>query len=304
MASRSPQHLVHSRDRELLTALDWAPMTARQLLKLSATWPQPFRSQRNMRDRLQQLGEVGLVRSFRYAAVDPGQPENYYQLSREGYRTVHGPDAVLPTKGYGAEVAISRQLHTRALADVLVHTAVAAHRSRIVMTGVYRENSLRLSAGQESVYPDAAFILVAPDQNTYRFFLEIDCGTERVRSDRSDQSWERKLQVYDQVQDQWAENRFRVLIVTVRSGPERLERILNLAGRVQRSPHRTLFYGATLYAYLGSTFAATSPLFADHRGRRQSLVLGNLSPREEPRSQTLIAPVPEPPALSGRLRSA
>jgi len=279
-------------------------MTARQLLKLSATWSEPFVAQRTIRDRLQQLGEVGLVRAFRYAAVDPGQPENYYQLSREGYRTVHDPDTELPTKGYGGKVAISRQLHTRALADALVHTAVAAHRSRIEMTGVYRENSLRLSASQGSVYPDAAFILVAPDQNSYRFFLEIDCGTERVRSDRSDQCWERKLQVYDRVQDQWAENRFRVLIVTVRSGPERLERILNLASRVQRNPNRTLFYGATLYAYLGTTFAATSPLFADHRGRRQSLVPGNLSPEEQPGTQTSTAAVPSTPVLSGRLLSA
>jgi hypothetical protein len=272
MATPLKRRLINDRDIELLTALDWAPMTARQLARLSSVWPKPFQALRTIRDRLQQLTEIGLIKTFRYATVAPGQPENYYLLTRSGYQIVHGPDVRPPTKGYGAEVAISRQMHTRAVADFLVHTAVAAHHAGVDFTGVYRENSVRLAAGDESVYPDASFILIAPDRTTYRFFLEIDCGTERVRSDTSDQSWERKARVYDRVQDTISSNRFRVLIVAARSGADRLHRMLAAASAVQRNLDRTLFYGIPLYAYLASGLGVTAPIFVNHRGARQSLV--------------------------------
>jgi hypothetical protein len=163
-------------------------------------------------------------------------------------------------------------MHTRALADFLVQTAVAAHQVGVEFTGVYRENTVRLTAGDESVYPDASFILVAPDQATYRYFLEIDCGTERVRSATGDQSWERKARVYDRVQDQWNGSRFRVLVVTVRDAKARLSHILETAGRVQHNPDRTLFYGLALYDYLASGSSVTFPIFSDYRGRRHPLV--------------------------------
>jgi len=272
MTNSLRHHHVTPRDHRILAALDIAPLTAKQLRKLSTTWSQPFVALRTLRERLQALSELRLLRIYRYATLYPGQPEQYYVLTREGFQTLHGPDVPPPTKGHFAELAISRQAHSRGLADFLVHMQVAAHRSKVSVSGLYRENSLQLSSGDESVYPDAAFVLVTSEGAEYRFFVEIDCGTERLQSTSSDRTWERKARIYDRVQDEHKENRFRVLIVTVRAGRQRLDHILATAAAAHRDPNRTLFYGATMYAVLASEHAATAPVFVDNRGRPQSLV--------------------------------
>ncbi|MGE0536193.1 MAG: replication-relaxation family protein [Pirellulales bacterium] len=272
MATRVPHRHVTPRDHRILAALDIAPLTAKQLKKLSATWPYPFNALRTARERLQSLSELGLLRIHRYATLYPGQPEQYYVLTREGFQTLHGPDAKPPTKGHFAELAISRQAHSRGLADFLVHFQVAAHRSNVAVSGMYRENSLQLTAGDESVYPDAAFVLVTSDRQEYRFFVEIDCGTERLQSMNSDRTWQRKARVYHRLQDEHKENRFRVLVVAVRAGTERVSNILKTASAVHRDPNRTLFLGVTMFAMLSAEHAATAPIFIDHRGRPQSLV--------------------------------
>src|SRR5262245_5096578 len=151
MTSTSPGWLVTPRDIEMLRALDYAPLTARQLQKLSETWETPFKVARLVRERFQRLAEAKLVTVHRYAIVERGQPENYYLLTRHGYRLLYGPDAQPPTKGYFAPAALARQAHQRAVSEFIVHTMCCAHRSGIRFTGFYRENSIRLSAGGDSV---------------------------------------------------------------------------------------------------------------------------------------------------------
>lgn len=283
MPSNSPGWLVTPRDVEMLRALDYAPLTARQLEKLSITWESPFGSTRLVRERLQRLGEAKLVSVHRYAILDRGQPENYYLLTRRGYRLLHGPDSQPPTKGYFSPVGLARQPHQRAVSDFIVHTACGAHRSGIRFTGFYRENTIRLTAAGQSIYPDASFALVTRDDKVFRFFAEIDNGTERVRSQKDADSIERKIRTYDAVQDQSPEQRFRVLFISGRNSQERLDHILEAAAEVVRNPNRTLFYGATLVSYLTTAFAVTSPAFIDHRGHRQSLV-------PDIRADSLLAP--------------
>ncbi len=242
MTRVSPGWLVTPRDVELLRALDYAPLTARQLEKLSMTWEAPFRSTRLVRERLQRMGEAKLVSVHRYAILDRGQPENYYLLSRRGYRLLHGPDSQPPTKGYFSPAGLARQPHQRAVSDFVVHTACGAHRSGIRFTGFYRENTIRLAADGQSIYPDASFALVTRDDKVFRFFVEIDNDTERIRSQKDADSIERKIRTYDAVQDQSPERRGSC------SSPRRI-------------PQRD-----------STTFSVTSPLFVDHRGDRQSLV--------------------------------
>src|SRR4051794_37648789 len=153
MASTAPLRLLTPRDLEILTALDYAPLTARQLLKLSCTFAQPFPNERRVRDRLQALGSAGRVRRWQYATAGRGAP-NYYTLSPLGYRLLHGVGAIPPTKRAFSPVGIAQQHHTQSLADFIVHTTVSAHRAGVRFTGFYRENTLRLKVGDECLYPD------------------------------------------------------------------------------------------------------------------------------------------------------
>ena len=157
---------ITPRDLEMLAALDYAPLTGRQLEKLSDTWAEPFPSARMVRERLQRMAEAKLVKPYNYAVIRSIKPENYYVLTRRGYQLVHGPDSEPPTKGYCSPVALVRQCHQQALSDFIVHTAVGAHRSGAQLTGFRRENTIRLDAGGQSVYPDCSFLLA---EKTRRF---------------------------------------------------------------------------------------------------------------------------------------
>lgn len=268
MTSRSPQ--LGERALEILAALDCSPLTARQIIHWSTTWAIPFRSLRRTFEYLQKLAELKLVRRHRYAAIAPGQPENYYTLTREGYHLLHGPDTPPPTKGAFAEIGLSRQRHSRALADAIAHTVTRAHRSGVRVSHFFRENALRLEVADESLYPDCSFSIVTPAQAVFRYFMEIDMGTERLRSDRCDDSLQKKLRFYDRFQNQ-VDYRFRVAIIVASNSAPRVRHILSTAADVSSNPNRTLFYATTLVGYIAS-HSATSPAFRDEHDRAQSLL--------------------------------
>ena len=264
--------LVTDRDLDILAALDMAPLTAEQLMKLSRTFSHPFPDPRRVRERLRRLIEAERVRAFRYATSGPGAPV-YYVLSPLGYRLLHGHAAPLPSRRTFEPIGIARQRHTHALADFMVHTVAAAHSAEIRLTGHRRENSLRLDAGGDSLYPDAAFQLLTLDGRLFRFFVEIDCSNERILSEKVADSWQRKIDFYEAYADD-APNRFRVLVVVV-AGEERLRHVLDAAARRARNPRRGLFYGVTLDFYCRVSGAVTSSCWLDHRGNSVPLIIAN-----------------------------
>jgi hypothetical protein len=167
-------------------------------------------------------------------------------------------------------MGFSREPHTRALADFIVHTAVAAHDAGIQFTGFARENTFWLRVGGDTLFPDGAFQLIA-GVHEFSFFVELDNSGQRIRSDSADaESWERKIRLYEAFQDQ-CEMRFRVLVITTRSA-ERLSHILKRASELAKNPDRSLIYGVTLAQYLEHENALTAACFQDHRGKRASLV--------------------------------
>ncbi len=269
MSRTDTLRLVTPRDIDILTALDRCPLTALQLLKLSRTFEHPFTTERRVRERLQVLCGCGRVRRSQYATADHGT-QNYYTLLPTGYQLLHGPDASAPTKRYFAPMGFSREPHTRALADFIVHTAVAAHESGIRFTGFARENTFWLRVGEETLFPDSAFQLIVGERE-FSFFVELDNSGQRIRSDSTDaESWERKIRLYEAFQDE-CKMRFRLLVITTRS-EERLGHILGLASQLARNPHRSLVYGVSLAGYLKQTHAKTAACFQNHRGQRVSLV--------------------------------
>jgi hypothetical protein len=262
---------VTIRDLEILRALDLTPLTAAQMMRLSAIWNEPFLSQRTVRDRMLRLVTCRLVRVWRYSTTFPCQPTNYYTLSRAGYQLLHGLDAAPPSKQHFSEVALSRQPHTQALANFIVHTHVAAQAGLIEITGFRRENTVRLEVGGAALFPDASFELRSENGRRYRFFVEVDGGTERLCTQKAAESIERKIRLYDAFQDATSE-RFRVLFVVMHGSLARLRNILDVAARAVRNPDRSLVYGVTLPGYVATLHAVTSPVFHDHRDHDRALV--------------------------------
>ena len=262
--------LLLPRDLAVLSALDHMPLTIEQLLKLSRTFAVPFTSASRVRGRLGRLRDAGWVRRWRYATATRGTPTDYYTLSPEGFRLLHGHTVPIPHKRHFSEVGIARQHHTRSLADTVVHLTVTAHDQSVRLVDFTRESGLRLTVGQEHVQPDCAFQLETPNKDTFNFVVELDCGSERIRSTKEVDSLERKIRLYDQFQDT-CPNRFRVLFVTTRSA-ERLDHILHAAGQLVRNPRRTLVYGATLAELLAHTDPILAPCFRDHRQQALPLI--------------------------------
>jgi len=172
--------------------------------------------------------------------------------------------------------------------DFIVHTDLAACMAGVKFRGFHRENALKLMAGDESLYPDCAFRLVAADGQCFNFVVEIDNGTERVRTQKDDESWQRKIRLYDQYQDQCAE-RFRVLIVTT-SCSSRLQHILDTARHLARNPRRSLFYGAALPEYLHQADSVHALCFLNHRGQRLAIVPAAETSRSWATRTTQLAP--------------
>lgn len=124
-----------------------------------------------------------------------------------------------------------------------------------------------------TVFPDAAFVIRRADGSQFPFCLELDNGTERVRSKQDVESIERKLRAYDAHQSQFTKfdpNRYLVLIVTTRC-MFRVQHILQLASSVMRHPGRTVFVGASLSSCL-ELDPFTDALLIDHRGLKRTLV--------------------------------
>src|SRR5581483_1530158 len=242
MATSARHRLVTKRDIEIFGALGLCPLTAAQLLAISQTFASPFTGERRLRQRLLQLDGAGRVHRRPYAVADHGVP-NYYTLTPLGYRLLRGADAPAPPKRMFDAVMLSRQHHTRSLADFLVHTVVSAHRAGIGFTNYYRENTLRLGIGDDALFPDAAFTLVERGAE-YVFYVEIDAATERIRSSKETDSWERKITLYNRLQDSTPQP-FRVLAVSTRTS-ERTAHILAASAALVRNRYRPLVFGIGL----------------------------------------------------------
>ncbi len=269
MATASPLCLVTPRDLDLFEALDRCPLTVRQLLKLSCTFAYPFTTERRVQERLQCLVAVGRVRRWPYATAGQGAL-SYYTLTPLGYRLLHGCDTLPSGRGIFGPVGVARQAHTQALAEVIIHLVAAAERSGIPIENFRRENALRLRVGAENLYPDGAFELLRGQDARFTFYLEIDNRSETVSVGSSFDSWGRKIQFYEKLQDAQSD-RFRVLAITT-GGPQRLRHMLESAGDLARNPRRSLVYGIGYAAFLSVADPLASPCFRNHLDQSVALV--------------------------------
>ena len=294
MANAEQHRHLTDRDVEILQALDRSPLTVNQLLKLSQTFSgQPFGSARSVQDRLQKLRQVGWVQSWPYAMVTRGSSPDYYRLTLLGFRLLHGENTPPPTKRHFSEISVARHYHTHSLAEFVVHTLTAAHRRGIMLKNFYRENTLPLPINGDVLYPDSVFELHTHDGRQFNFMVELDNGTERVRSEKDTESWQRKIRLYNVLQDRNYPARFRVLLVSTRCSG-RMRAILSLAAEHSTNPQRELLYGIHLDDYLREPDAVCHPCFRNHRDEPIALVTDMSAPVTRPvvaADQLAVAPV-------------
>jgi hypothetical protein len=269
MTKATRRIVLTTRDEDLLRAIDRCPLTVRQLRTLSGMFQREFSSDRRLQDRLAQLTRAGMVRRFRYASLS-GTGQFYYTLTPESFRVIHGDDMPMPGRGAFREIGIARHHHAFNLAEFLVHTLVAARSIDAELGDYVRENSLKLSADGDELFPDGAFTLTLPDRPSFQFYVELDNSTEPLNAPRTRDSWLRKLRVYDNLQN-CTPTRFRVLGVVTRT-KQRLQNLASLAASVALNPQRGLFLGVFLPDYIANECPLTSPIFTDHRGLKLSLL--------------------------------
>jgi hypothetical protein len=289
---------ISLRDRDLLTLLDRTPVTAALALKASSAFTgESFKDERRVRERLQQLCDAGLSRRFMLAQAGGGAM-NYYKLTAAGFAALYGSETALPPRACFSEVPLSRLEHTLELAEVIVHTLVAAQRQRVTVTKFHRENELTLQAGSHIQQPDF-HIQLHQAGKTFNVLVELDRGTESVDSPAG-QSIRQKILGYEAYQDlvwlDWKQAGergqrpyFKVAFLT--SSTARAYHILALAKTLARNGDRQLCYAVSLDEYLACPDAVRAPLFLDHGGHWQSLV--NLHPT----SSDLRAPVRLPASV-------
>ena len=267
------QTKIGARDIDILTALDRCPLTTAQLLYLSQTFEQPFGDENNLRRRLRNLAKSQLIRSFPYALISDGRSPRYFKLTRGGYQMLYGKSAPLPRRRYLHEIAAGHHHHTHSLAEALSHLVVNTAAHHIDLRYFARENSLRLQSDGFTLYPDCAFQMVGSDSRPFNFVVELDNGTERVRSKLDIESIERKLRGYDAHQANFQafdQRRFVVLFITTRSAV-RLDHILDLAQMISTKKERTLFMGIDLKTIQNSD-PFCEAVFRDQRGLKRMLL--------------------------------
>jgi hypothetical protein len=260
------------------------PLTAEQLLRLSATFSQPFLAVRRVRRRLHLLWSAGWVQCWQYATSSRGAV-NYYKLTPAGFRLLNGPKTPLPSRAYFQPVSLGLQEHTRALADFIVHTLTSAQTASLAVLTFHRENELRLELGDAMLMPDCAFQILTTTGEVLRFCVEIDNGTEPLFSSKERDSWQRKIRFYERYQDGLPQ-RFRVVVVTTKSDRRHLS-ILRAASPLVRNPQRRLVYAAPLAAYLAAPDGVLAPCFLDHDQTPCALVPPTSS------GATTPAPIPQ-----------
>lgn len=297
-----PQEVVISvRDLALLRLLDLTPATAVQIRKASVTFgDEPFRDERRVRERLQALGDAGLVRSFP-AAIPGGGVMRYYRLTQEGFRSASPEAADNPPRVSLNEIAPSRLRHAMVTGDAIVHTLVACHERGVRVLKTTGDGRLTLAIGEHRQQPDFHMQLAFAGR-TFNLVFEIDNATEPLDSHR-EQSIRTKILGYETYQDWVLHNwkqagshgprpSFRVVFLT--TGSERANHILWLASDLARNKDRRLVYASTQDEYLSEPNAITTPIFSDHNGEWQALVNPQPTSRFQREPIRLTRPVTVP----------
>ena len=259
-----PIQLTH-RDEQTLLALQKLPLTSQQLFELSETFSNSFPSERVLRRRMQRLGEEGMVRRFYYAFPTNGRSPAYWRLTRASFRLLNGMTGQdpLPRRSFFSPMGVSLHFHTHSVAQVVVRLLVDAHRNGIEVEDLEIENGLEIGDG-EKIVPDVTLTLRCSEGKQYLFFLELDTGSERVRTlQKLPSSIQKKLEFYERYR-RMNRKAFRVLFVTT-SSKQRALNILRFGAGLTNNYSAQSIYASFLPDLLSSNDSVTDHAFINHR---------------------------------------
>ena len=263
---------ITDRDIDLLIAIDRHPMTTSQLFRLSQSFTQPFSDERLLRRRLAVLRTADLLQNWPLATISNGGLPHYWKLTRDGYRALYGQNVALPKRRYFEQISAGHHHHVRCQGEFLTHLFAMAVRNGVAVHQFARENSVRIECDAGIVYPDCAFQLIR-NQQKYNFVVEIDNGTERVRSTQDTESIQRKLITYEAHQRKFKAfdpGRYIVLLITTRS-ELRISHMLDVAKDVMGDSKRTVFLGCSLDAFTRSD-PFRDDILSDHLSQSRLLI--------------------------------
>ena len=198
--------ILSQRDLALLRLLDLTPATATHIRKASVTFDgDNFRDERRVRERLQALGEAGLIRSWSIA-IPSGGLMSYFRLTLNGHRAAFPDEVDSPPRTSLSEIAPSRVRHAMATAEMIVHSLVACHERGVVIQRTLGDGRLTLQVGEYRQQPDYHLQLGYAGR-TFNLVFEIDNATEPLDS-RREQSIRTKILGYETYQD-WVLRRWK-----------------------------------------------------------------------------------------------
>ncbi len=271
----APNVKLTRRDLDLLESLYRDPKTARQVLRESVIYSEPFPSLDRVQERLGALAQAGFVDRVRapFAGSELGSPPYWYRLTRTGFVGRFGGE-VLPRTGFFRR---RPSTHAMALAEWNIHTYLAAQADgEAVIEMFVPENEWRFETGGGVLLPDATYRFRLPDGRRYTFFVELDNGTEtQVYRMLKGSTIEEKVRRYERLHYEVATQKqfspFRVLFICT-SSRIRAGNILATARRVVRERRRVIFYAGWLPDYLHCDGPLRAPVFRDQQGRAIGLL--------------------------------
>ena len=290
-----------NRRRAVLDALLLTPMTSKQLSQYLVARFGIRLPKQNFARMMKRLlapprvnGKVSspLIKKFHYSTESRGELI-YYKLTENAYRSIVDTEEKLPTKAFFRPISLSRQPHTRHLADIVVKFHADAQRNGQVIRDEYRENELALHVEQETLKPDRAFQLVTP-RSPFNFLIENDEGSERQTTAADYESLQQKVEFYFRYQ-KLLQHPIRVLFFFSRPG-ERMNRFLEMA-RLAAIEHynvqKCLCFAVARNDFLKSSNAFFSSVFTDHLDQPRALLTPKYKVRTNRRKnkENLLLPV-------------
>jgi len=275
MATKKTRREWTFRVDDVATFLFRTPASPEQVLEVSQTWCEGnrFTSLDYTQRFLNRLCHAGWLSQSQDPAAKRFGGQFYYKLTLKGYREWKQDDRAEPPTKRFCDRLIEPKAHLIARSKFLAHFTIVAHARGFRIENDHPENTLAITVGNSTIWPDHHCELVGRFGRRFFPFFEFDRSTETLVSARKQQdTWKHKNAVYDAHQNILrGRKRIRVIPVVTESH-ERLRNILSRFAEQTSNPDRQLYVGVHLDDFLRDPDALCQPIFMDQNHRSTSFI--------------------------------